>query len=157
MGNKPSKHGNILLVDDDRHLLESMSLWLRDQGYGVETATNCEGAIQLLQRGAYDIAIVDIRLGDKDGFEILEYCRAHLPKLAVILVTGYGSPEMGVEALRAGAFDLLTKPLIDQELEMAIDRVRWQKRIASCEPNWISVTEWTISSARTIACNVCSR
>ena len=130
MGNKPSKHGNILLVDDDRHLLESMSLWLRDQGYGVDTAASCEGAIQLLQRGAFDIAIVDIRLGEKDGFEVLEYCRSHLPKLAVILVTGYGSPEMGVEALRAGAFDLLTKPLIDQELEMAIDRVLSQRQMA---------------------------
>ena len=130
MGNQPSKNGNILLVDDDRHLLESMSQWLREQGYSVETAASCEGAIQLLHRSSFDIAIVDIRLGENDGFEVLQFCRTHLPKLAVILVTGYGSPELGIEALRAGACDLLTKPLIDQELEMALDRVVSQRQMA---------------------------
>jgi DNA-binding NtrC family response regulator len=122
MSTKVSKHGSILLIDDDRHLVESMSDWLRELGYSVDCATNFDDAVQHINSRSYDLTLVDIRLGDRDGFDLLRYAKQKRPDQTVVLITGYGSAEVGVEALRAGAFDLLTKPLIDKELEMTIDR-----------------------------------
>ncbi len=76
-----------------------------------------------------DLLLADVRLQDGDGFDLLAYSRQHHPQVPVILLTGYGTIETGVEAIRAGAFDLLTKPLIDQELEMAIDRALSQRKV----------------------------
>ena len=123
------KEGKLLLVDDDRHVLDSMSSWLRDQGFHVDVADSFDVAISCVDDTEYDLAIVDIRLGDRDGFDLLAYCCENRPNLTVILITGYGTVETGVEALRAGAFDLLTKPLLDQELLMSIERALSQRTV----------------------------
>jgi DNA-binding NtrC family response regulator len=123
------KQGTLLLVDDDRQVLESMASWLRDQGYQLDVARSCPEAIAQTDRRHYDLVLADIRLDDGDGFDILEHCRTNYPATSVILLTGYGTVETGIEALRAGAFDLLTKPLIDQELEMSIDRALSQRQV----------------------------
>jgi DNA-binding NtrC family response regulator len=123
------QRGNILLVDDDRHVLASMADWLRQQGYTVDTASSCSTAIASLDRRTYDLLLVDIRLGADDGFDVLHHARKKCPMTAVIMITGYGTVESAVEAIRAGAFDFLTKPLIDQELEMAIERAFNQRQV----------------------------
>ena len=123
------RKGSLLLVDDDRHVLESMGQWLREQGYEVELTSDVKTAIARIDRRSFELVLVDIRLGDEDGFDVLAHCRQNHPGLTVILLTGYGTVEIGIEALRAGAFDLLTKPLIDQELEMSIDRALSQKEV----------------------------
>ena len=110
----------LLLVDDDRHVLESMADWLREQGYRLDVASDRATAIAAVDRKPYDLVLADIRLPDGDGFDILAHCREHHPGTTVILLTGYGTVEAAVEAIRAGAFDFLTKPLIDEELQMAI-------------------------------------
>jgi DNA-binding NtrC family response regulator len=121
--------GSLLLVDDDRHVLASMAEWLREQAYQVDTASGCPEAMQVLARKNYDVVLADIRLGDDDGFDILARCRRNHPNTSVIMITGYGTVEAAVEAIRAGAFDFLTKPLIDQELEMAIERALNQRKV----------------------------
>lgn len=121
--------GSLLLVDDDRHVLESMSSWLRELGYEVDTAGGQQAALARLGDASYDLVFCDIRLGDGDGFEVLAQVKTRQPDSTVILITGYGTVETGVEALRAGAFDLLTKPLIDQELLMTIDRALTQREV----------------------------
>ncbi len=121
--------GKLLLVDDDRMLLDSMAEWLQDQGYSVATAAGVQEAYQQLADQHFDLALVDIRLQDGEGFDVLAHCREHYPHVTVILTTGYGTVETGIEALRAGAFDLLTKPLIDEELEMAIQRALSQRKV----------------------------
>jgi DNA-binding NtrC family response regulator len=123
------KKGTLLLVDDDRHLLGSMADWLREQGYKVETAVDYETAIATIERKAFDLLLVDIRLATRDGFELLTHSRQRNPATPVILMTGYGTVETAIEALRAGAFDLLTKPLIDEELEVAIRRALHQSEV----------------------------
>lgn len=121
--------GSLLLVDDDRQVLHAMADWLRQQGYYLDTALDCREATEALERKAYDVVLADIRLPDGDGFDILAHCRRQCPATAVILITGYGTVETAVEAIRAGAFDLLTKPLIDEELELAIQRALNQRRV----------------------------
>ncbi len=120
---------SLLLVDDDRHVLDSMSQWLRGKNYRVDTARDCASAISLIDSKPYDLVLCDLRLGSDDGFDVLAHCRDKHPNLTVTLITGYGTVETGVEALRAGAFDLLTKPLLDQELEMSIDRALSQREV----------------------------
>lgn len=115
-------HGTLLLVDDDPLVLESMADWLRSQGYDVDTSDSIPDAEARFRIKKYDIALVDIRLGDRDGFELLHHVREISPATAVILITGYGTVESAVEAIRSGAFDFLTKPLMDRDLEEAIER-----------------------------------
>lgn len=121
--------GSLLLVDDDRHILESMTDWLRQQDYAVDARRSFPEAIKAIEKTRYDVVLADIRLADGDGFDVLKKCREQSPSTAVILITGYGTVETAVEAIREGAFDFLTKPLIDDELLMAIDRALNQREL----------------------------
>jgi DNA-binding NtrC family response regulator len=123
------KRGTLLLVDDDRHVLASMADWLREQGYDLDTASDCREAIRAIDRKTYDLVLADVRLADGDGFEVLQHCNDNHPGVSVIMISGYGTVEMAMEAIRAGAFDFLTKPLIDEELEMAIQRALSQREV----------------------------
>jgi DNA-binding NtrC family response regulator len=129
--NKPS----LLLIDDDRHVLESMSDWLRSQGYELDAAARYADALDQLRRKSYDLVLCDVRLSDGDGFDLLEKCRRNWPASQVILMTGYGTPDGAIEAIRAGAFDYLTKPLIDDELLMAIERAVSQRNVINENTN----------------------
>jgi DNA-binding NtrC family response regulator len=123
-----TKH-SLLLVDDDRQVLESMADWLRSQGYSLDTAAGYADALEKLRGHTYDLVLADIRLRDGDGFDLLEQCRRNWPAAQVILITGYGTPDHAIEAIRAGAFDYLTKPLIDDELLMAVERALSQRGV----------------------------
>jgi DNA-binding NtrC family response regulator len=108
-----------------------MASWLREQGYRVDVAATYAAAVAAVDKKSYELVLSDIRLGDgdEDGFALLAYCREHHPAVTVILLTGYGTVETAVEAIRMGAFDFLTKPLIDDELEMAIQRALRQRTV----------------------------
>jgi DNA-binding NtrC family response regulator len=129
------KKSSLLLVDDDRRVLESMADWLRGQGYDLDTASRYGDALESLRRKTYDLVLTDVRLGDGDGFDLLEQCRRNWPAMQVILLTGYGSPDGAIEAIRAGAFDYLTKPLIDDELLMAVERALSQRSVITENSN----------------------
>ena len=124
-----SRPARLLLVDDDQHLLQSFGGWLKDQGFDVEMAVNQASAQEALTGRPFDLAFIDLRLGAEDGMNILEHCRTHHPNLIVILMTGYATVDTGVEAIRAGAFDLMTKPLIDEEVLIAINRALSQQQV----------------------------
>jgi len=121
--------GTLLLVDDDQQLLESMADWLRDQGLSVHTSTGYADALERLRNKSYDMLLVDVRLQDGDGFDLLEQVRRNYPESHVVLMTGYGDADAAVEALRAGAADYLTKPIIDDELLMCIERAFTQRQV----------------------------
>jgi DNA-binding NtrC family response regulator len=121
--------GSLLLVDDDRQVLESMADWLVDQGFVVDTATSQAEAIDRFTAKSYDLLLCDIRLQDGDGFDVLEQALRRRPGMQVILLTGYGTADSAIDAIRAGAFDYLTKPLIDDELLMAIERALGQRKV----------------------------
>ena len=129
MANSTTKPIRLLLVDDDQHLLQSMGQWLDTQGFEIQMATNITEAKNCLSSASFDVALIDIRLGSEDGFDLLEYCSNSIPQLVVMLMTGYATVDTGVEAVRRGAADLLTKPLIDDEMLMAIDRAMSQRRV----------------------------
>lgn len=121
--------GSLLLVDDDAHILEAMAEYLRRLGHRTETASNCEDAIARLKEYPFDVAICDVNLPDRDGFQFLEWARENQPDTSILLLTGYGTIESAVEAIRLGAFDYLTKPIIDDELQFSIQRALGQKEV----------------------------
>ena len=125
----PERPQRILLVDDDQLLLQSMGEWLNDVGFETGFATGIESAKELLANHEFELALIDLRLGPDDGFDLLTHCKKHHPNLTSILMTGYATVDTGIEAIRAGAFDLVTKPLIDEELLMSINRALSQKEV----------------------------
>ncbi len=121
--------GSLLLVDDDQQVLESMADWLQDQGLQVDASTGYTDALEKLRHKTYEMLLVDVRLQDGDGFDLLEQVCRNYPESHVVLMTGYGDADAAVEALRAGAADYLTKPLIDDELLMTLERTFAQRQV----------------------------
>ncbi|MBI1311754.1 response regulator [bacterium] len=121
--------GSLLVVDDDRHILEAMADYLRSLGHRTETAQSCQQAMDRMAEYPFQVVICDVNLPDKDGFHLLEWAVENTPDTAVIMLTGYGTIESAVEAIRVGAFDYLTKPVIDDELNLAIQRALGQRAI----------------------------
>ncbi|MFG0287199.1 MAG: sigma-54-dependent transcriptional regulator [Rhodopirellula sp. JB044] len=112
----------LLLVDDDYHLATSLGQWLVEMGYDVEVANDLSQAKTHLSGRSFDLIITDLRIGNDDGLDLVRYAKKHHVDTAVLVMTGYATPDTAVEAVRVGAFDLLTKPVIDDELILAIDR-----------------------------------
>ncbi len=119
----------LLLVDDDRWLLESMAGWLDEQGFEVTGASTVAQARQKLKSENFNACLIDIVLEGEDGFTLLKQCKKQYPDLPIIMMTGYAGPDAGAEAVSLGAFDLLTKPIIDQELLTTISRAVNQTRM----------------------------
>jgi DNA-binding NtrC family response regulator len=124
-----NNRGNLLVVDDDRHICEAMADYLRGLGHRTETAMNCRDAIARIKDYNFDVVICDVCLPDQDGFHVLEWSTQNRPDTAIVLLTGYGTIESAVEAIQGGAFDYLTKPVIDDELNLAIQRALGQRKI----------------------------
>ena len=124
-----SEPGSLLLVDDDRHICEAIADYLRSLGHRCETAGTCEDALQRVNQYPFDLVICDVNLPDADGFHVLKHVRENHPDTAVVMLTGYGTIESAVEAIRDGAFDYLTKPVLDDELKMAVTRALGQKAV----------------------------
>lgn len=124
-----NNHGSLLVVDDDQHILEAMAYYLRGLGHRTETASTCQQAIERMAEFPFEVVICDVNLPDQDGFQLLEWATQNSPESSVIMLTGYGTIESAVEAIRVGAFDYLTKPVIDDELNLAIQRALGQRAI----------------------------
>lgn len=113
-------NAHILVVDDEPDLRTLYELTLLRQGYRVETAATVQEALQHLQAQRFDVLLSDMRLPDGSGMEVLAYIREHNRRERCIVMTAYGSAENAVEALRAGAFDYLTKPVDLQQFRTVV-------------------------------------
>lgn len=123
--------GSLLVVDDDRPLLEAMADYLRSLGHRTETATTVRDATARMKEYPFDAVVCDVNLPDQDGFALLEWAVQAVPETAIILLTGFGTIENAVEAIRLGAFDYLTKPLVEDELNFSIQRALGQRQIVA--------------------------
>lgn len=100
----------LLLVDDEVGYLEVLSKRLKKRNLLVTTANSGQQAIQLLRRNDFDVAVVDLKMMDMDGIDVLNILKKMDPDLAVIILTGHGSEQAAREGIEKGAFDYLTKP-----------------------------------------------
>jgi len=119
----------ILVVDDDELILASLSEFLRLEGYEVETSASFREASAHLGAEAFQVVIADVSMPEVDGLELLKMIRNRYPDTAVIMITGYGTIESAVEAIKRGAFDYLTKPIIDDEIKLVIERALRQQHL----------------------------
>jgi DNA-binding NtrC family response regulator len=121
----------ILVVDDDQIILDSLCEFLALEGLNPTGAKTLKNALAQLQKKTYCLVITDINLPDGDGFLLLETVRKNCPQTVVIVITGYGSIESAVRTIKLGAFDYLTKPIVDDELRLTIERAFKQQSIMS--------------------------
>jgi DNA-binding NtrC family response regulator len=122
---------NILVIDDDRIILDSLCEFLSLEGFQTSGAETLKGAAAKLREQSYCLAITDVNLPDGDGLELLELIRKEYPQTVVIVITGYGTIESAVRAIKQGAYDYLTKPIIDDELRLAVERAIKQQTLIS--------------------------
>jgi DNA-binding response OmpR family regulator len=106
----------ILVVDDDKSILRTFSRILQKSGYEIDTAETGKEAMEKTEKRHYDLALVDIRLPDIDGTELLAKLKKPLQQTVKIMITGFPSLETGVKALDEGADAYLVKPVKPQEL-----------------------------------------
>ena len=137
----------ILVVDDERAILELLGEYLRARGCSVETAENGEVAWDRLLRGGIDLVISDVKMPRLSGPELLARIHQREDAVAVILMTGYGTIDAAVRAMRAGAADYLLKPFKLRELyatiERASERLERQRRSL-----WVQGLEELVQSSR---------
>jgi two-component system, NtrC family, response regulator AtoC len=121
---KPQNHTNaaILVVDDDRAFRIATSAVLTDEGYRVTTVETPDAAIREMQSHAYDLVLSDLVMEGMDGIELLGHIRNVSPETLIVMITGFGSIETAVQAMKSGAFDYLTKPCNNDELRIKVRR-----------------------------------
>ncbi len=115
----------VLLVDDETDFLSVMSERLQTRGFDVETSDSAKNAVDQIEETDYDAVVLDLQMPGMDGIEVLKQIREKRPELQVILLTGHGSVEKGVEAIKLGAMDFLEKPA---DLEMISEKIKKAKQ-----------------------------
>jgi len=112
----------ILVVDDEAIVLESLAEWFKQDGYTVGMARNGKEALRAIAETDYDIALLDIKMPGMDGLELQSKIGAQKPDLTIIIMTAYASVDSAVQALKAGAYDYISKPFDPEELSLLVRR-----------------------------------
>jgi len=107
---------NILIVDDDPRMCESLKVLLSSQDYELKTSNSVKEAIECLDNYAFDLVLLDIVMGEENGFTVMDHIISQKLDILVVMITGHTSPERAIEALRKGAYDFLKKPFEPEEL-----------------------------------------
>ena len=146
---------SLLVVDDDLPFRERLSRSMQKKGFEVDSADSFESALEIIEKQNYDYAIVDMRLTDGSGLELIKKMQVKSPRTKSLLLTGYGNIATAVAAIKSGAIDYLPKPAeVDQiydaltnskeilppppENPMTADRIRWehiQRVFVQCNRN----------------------
>lgn len=122
---------NILIIDDEAVIRETLSDWLEREGYTTETAITGEEGIEKERATRFDIAIVDLKLPGMDGIEVLRELKKINPHIPIIMITAYATIETAVQTMKEGAYDYLVKPFNLEEISLIVKKiVEHQKLIA---------------------------
>jgi len=117
-----SRATRVLLADDEESFRRVHEYQLRQAGYDVESVADGKAALDAFREGLHDLVITDVRMPGLDGLELLGRLRAISPDTPVVVVTGHGTIETAVEAMKQGAFDFLTKPFPGDQLKLVLQR-----------------------------------
>ncbi len=112
----------LLVVDDDVTFCDTLELDLAHRGYALETCTSAQAALEAMRRSEFDVVITDLQMRGESGIELCEQIVRSRPDVPVIVLTAFGSYESAVAAIRAGAYDFLSKPVKLEVLAIAVDR-----------------------------------
>jgi DNA-binding NtrC family response regulator len=106
----------LLIIDDEAGVRETLCEVLRDEGYEVDTAPDGVTGIELFRKEHWDVALVDLKMPGMDGLQVMEKMHTIRPSMPVVIITGYGTVENAVEAMKLGAADYLMKPFTPAEI-----------------------------------------
>ena len=112
----------LLIIDDEKNIRDGLAANFELEDYNVKTASSGEEGIELISKGDIDLVITDLRMPGISGEEVLKHVATVTPGIPVIILTGHGSIDAAVDAMRHGAYDFLTKPLNLDQLEMIVKR-----------------------------------
>lgn len=113
----------ILIVDDEPDILSILDALLSKKGFTIKTINNGDKALTYLKRDDFDVVLTDIRMPGLNGIELLSKIKEIAPDTAVIVMTGYGTIESAVNAIKKGAYDYITKPIDNEYLLLIIERI----------------------------------
>jgi len=104
------ENARILIVDDDENIRKVLTMILEDEGYAVDQAETAKQAIEKTKKNFYNVALIDIRLPDMEGIELLTKIRDTVPRMRKIIITGYPTLQNAIEAVNRGADAYILKP-----------------------------------------------
>ena len=111
----------VLLIDDEPDILELLSLTLDRMGLESETAANVKDAIVKLNDHNFDLCLTDLRLPDGSGLEIVNFIQQSMPQVPVAVISAHGNMQAAIDAMKAGAFDFVSKPIDLKQLRALIE------------------------------------
>jgi len=120
---------NILIVDDEPIMRESLSDWLRDDGYGVVAADSGTKALRILPTQDWNVLIVDLKMPGMDGIELMGEVKKANPDVPIIIMTAYATVDTAVRAMREGAYDYVVKPFDPEEMALIIRKLVAHQRL----------------------------
>jgi len=120
----------ILVVDDQRNMRTTLAMMLRGEGYVVEEAEDGDAAIEKVGGDAYDLVLTDLKMGGRDGMDVLRHVKENAPLAEVMVMTAYGTIESAVEAMRVGAYDYIQKPFTEEELLVKVQKALERRQMA---------------------------
>ena len=126
-----SSMARVLVVDDERSMQEFLEIFLRSEGYEVETAGDVQSATLHVENDDFDIVISDMQMPDGTGIDVLHATHEHSPETVVIMITAFASTENAIAAMKDGAYDYITKPFQVDELRIVIEKAIEKKILAS--------------------------
>jgi two-component system response regulator HydG len=112
----------ILVVDDQRNMRTTLAMMLRGAGYDVDEAEDGDTAVDRVGAESYDLVLTDLKMGGRDGMEVLRHTKDNTPLTEVMVMTAYGTIESAVEAMRIGAYDYIQKPFTEEELLVKVQK-----------------------------------
>ena len=121
----------VLVVDDERSMQEFLEIFLRSEGYEVETAGDVQSAKIHLENDDFDVVITDIKMPGGSGIDLLHTTHEISPETVVIMITAYASTETAIAAMKEGAYDYVTKPFKVDELRIVLEKALEKKLLAS--------------------------
>jgi len=122
--------GNILVIDDELGIREGCRRVLEANGYWVETANDVQNGLQRIQSHDYDLVLLDVMMPDGRGIDLLAPIAQKDPDMVPIIITGYATVEMAVEATKAGAYDFISKPFTSDVLLMTVEQGLERRRLS---------------------------
>ena len=125
-----SYEANFLVVDDEKVVCESCEMTLTDEGHTVKIAMSGKEALEKIKEETFDIALIDLKMPEMDGIEVLRAIKRSYPEITVIMITGYPTIETAVQAQRLGAFDYVLKPFAPDELNIVVARALDNRELA---------------------------
>jgi two-component system, NtrC family, response regulator AlgB len=114
---------SVLVVDDETNIRKTIAICLEIEGCQVRSVSNFDDAVNEIKENVFDVAFLDLRLGTRNGLDLIPYLQFHSPRAKIVIITAYASINSAIEAIRLGATDYIPKPFTPAQIKMVIGKI----------------------------------